>query len=818
MDRVKRNAIVGELDRSFDLFGVHIGIKYKDPADRAKGGELRLVVDDMKAIFPRARSKSIDVHVKADGGVSKTDGLFDLDIHYKLDHAYDHGLEQGSLKLFRHKEGNNWVSHLKTEANSLHGSPSIIPDMINNAQIDVVSDRQTKFNLKYVNKYKSRDIEINVDRIPGQEAHVTVGKSDGTKMMDIKFTASDLNLRKPDGNFRVGLDGQVSGEQVSGSVEGKKTDQGYRIKVNIEKGNRKALQFDAKVKADPAKMQYSTKTIYSVLGGVIQGTIIMKYENKEFTFSHVNKDTKEKMDLRVFLNPGHKLEIEGKKNGESMWTYSTTRTTVNDANTFDLNLETDMTLSSQSMLYTLMDKYYAYGAFNVRRNEVRVFVDKQNKNFLFPKFLVDVKLYKEGEQVVTLKVDSRTSPYTFLFIAPNVFDRWNINMDKIEGQMTHVRGSSIEIKTNLGGGIKINAQRGDNSKGGRDIQIRTEKAGKQMMKIDINTEKTVNDNEIKLKLHDSVEIDEDSMLYRKIVRNYRLLTPFSKRTGDFEIYVNKQSKNVLLNKFYVKGEVKKDTQTVMKALLTTNEKPYKMSLYMPALLNKIYRNMDNYEVTVNHQPGQLLEVKANGKKFTGFKIARVGGGNNREFEINGKKLGSGDYELTDNSFKTKITIADGNWIEPKITWQGRLPNNAREAESFFLKNSLTADVKGSKRHFNADLDWTMDKPDFDFSTPWNCKMNFNMAGEGPNWGTYSISRDVKAAVANKVIKLAVNGDASFTKGVFAKISPVTTDVDLKYLMDDRDLVGKFSKVIKGKEYSIDFPAGSFVMPKITWGQ
>jgi len=565
-------------------------------------------------------------------------------------------------------------------------------------------------------------------------------------------------------------------------------------------------------------MQYSTKTIYSVLGGVIQGTIIMKYENKEFTFSHVNKDTKEKMDLRVFLNPGHKLEIEGKKNGESMWTYSTTRTTVNDANTFDLNLETDMTLSSQSMLYTLMDKYYAYGAFNVRRNEVRVFVDKQNKNFLFPKFLVDVKLYKEGEQVVTLKVDSRTSPYTFLFIAPNVFDRWNINMDKIEGQMTHVRGSSIEIKTNLGGGIKINAQRGDNSKGGRDIQIRTEKAGKQMMKIDINTEKTVNDNEIKLKLHDSVEIDEDSMLYRKIVRNYRLLTPFSKRTGDFEIYVNKQSKNVLLNKFYVKGEVKKDTQTVMKALLTTNEKPYKMSLYMPALLNKIYRNMDNYEVTVNHQPGQLLEVKANGKKFTGFKIARVGGGNNREFEINGKKLGSGDYELTDNSFKTKITIADGNWIEPKITWQGRLPNNAREAESFFLKNSLTADVKGSKRHFNADLDWTMDKPDFDFSTPWNCKMNFNMAGEGPNWGTYSISRDVKAAVANKVIKLAVNGDASFTKGVFAKISPVTTDVDLKYLMDDRDLVGKFSKVIKGKEYSIDFPAGSFVMPKITWGQ
>merc|ERR550539_322736 len=119
--------------------------------------------------------------------------------------------------MFRNKEGNNWVSHLKTVAD-VHHSWSIIPSMINNAQIDVVSDRETKFNLKYVNKYKSRDIEINVDRIPGREAHVTVGKSTGHKMMDLTFTATDLNLRKPDGNFKVGLSGTVLGEQISGSV------------------------------------------------------------------------------------------------------------------------------------------------------------------------------------------------------------------------------------------------------------------------------------------------------------------------------------------------------------------------------------------------------------------------------------------------------------------------------------------------------------------------------------------------------------------------------------------------------------------------
>merc|ERR1711936_602622 len=429
-----------------------------------------------------------------------------------------------------------------------------------------------------------------------------------------------------------------------------------------------------------------------------------------------------------------------------------------------------------------MDKYYPYGAFNVRRNEVRVFVDKKERNLLLPKFLIDVKLYKEGVQVVTLDIDTTVKPYKFLFIAPNIFKRWNVKYDKIEGSMDHDIGKSINIKTNIGGGIEIQGNRGNN-KGGRDINILTKKAGKQMMKINISTEKNVDDNEIRLVLRDSVEIDPDSLLYRKIVKNYRLLTPFTKRTGEFEIYVNKRQANVLLPKFSIKGEVKKDATTVMKAQLTTESKPYQLSLYLPTVLNKIYSDMDEYKVTVPHNPGQLLQIDTNGKKFKGFKISRTGSGNEREIVINGKKLGSGDYTLTDNSFSTKVTIADGNWIQPKVTWEGKLPSNKAEAETFFLKNNVHVEATGSK-------------------------MTLNLEGEGPNWGTYSISRNVKGAVANKIIELAVTGDASFTKGVFAKISPVNTDVNLKYVMADRDLIGKFSKIMNGKEYSVDFPVGS----------
>ena len=288
------------------------------------------------------------------------------------------------------------------------------------------------------------------------------------------------------------------------------------------------------------------------------------------------------------------------------------------------------------------------------------------------------------------------------------------------------------------------------------------------------------------------------------------------RTGEFEIFINKNETIWLFNKFYMKAEVKKDDQSIMTALLTTNEKPYKMSLNMPAFLNRIRPDMDKYEVTVNHDP-QMLEVITNDRKwFRGLKISQMRNPNERELEFNGKK-----FILTENSLKTK----DDSRLESmmKITWQGSLPNNTLEAEAFLLENRLSAEVKGSRRNFEANLGWKMDKPKFDLSLPWNGKMDFNTTtsrktGDG-KWGTnYNISGEVAAALANKIIQLAVIGEASFTRGFFAQISPVSTDVDVNYLIDDKDLVGKFSTVMKGYEYSIAFPNGSSVEPEVTWGR
>merc|ERR1711884_727288 len=341
-------------------------------------------------------------------------------------------------------------------------------------------------------------------------------------------------------------------------------------------------------------------------------------------------------------------------------------------------------------------------------------------------------------------------------------------------------GSKLVFNTNVAGGIDIEASRGDNAKGGRDIHILTKKAGKQMMKVDISTEKQINDDQILIKLHDSVEIDADSALYRRLVNNYRFLTKFQKRTGEFELFVNKKEKNILLN--------------------------------------KIYSDMNEYTMTVDHNPGQLLEVKTNGKKFKGFKIARTGSGNERTIEINGKQLASGDYTLTDNSFSTKITLDNGDWLQPKVTWEGALPKNKQEAEAFLLKNNVKVSATGSKRNFDIDLSWKATKPDWDFSTPESLKLDLNAKGKGPRWGDWSISRDMAASIQNKVISFDVSGTSKFGMGRLATSTPILTEIHMKYLIQQRDLTGKMSKVINGKEYSIEFPDGFGVMPQIKMGQ
>merc|ERR1712002_37161 len=513
------------------------------------------------------------------------------------------------------------------------------------------------------------------------------------------------------------------------------------------------------------------------------------------------------------MGPGESLEIEGKKNGESMWTYKTKRTTKSTAAVLDLNLDTEMTLSGNSMVYKFLNEKYPYGAFNSRHNTVKIFVDKKNRNLLAPKFKIDIHLQKDGNKVVDLTADTTVSPYAFKLTAPNFFQRWGIQQSSIDITADHKIGSSLLIDANILGGLHLEGKRGDNAKNGRDVSLLVKKGGVQMFKVTWSTEKISNTNEFRFILHDTFDVNQDSILYKNIISKYKILTPFNSRTGEFEFYVNKKSKNVLLNKFYAKGKVMKDGNKRLQFKVTTNETPYKLELFAPSLLGKLKPGMTEAKISAAHNPGQSLEIKTNFEKFTGLKIYKSGSGNERKVEVNGKELASGDYTLTDNSFSTKITLGN-DYLEPKITWQGKLPNSRQEAEAFMLKNNVDVKVTGSKRNLDLNLNWKMTKPDFNFGTPENGKISLNAKGNNPRWGDYSLSRDINWKAENKVIELNLKGMAQFAKGGLATSTPIETSFKFKVLLDKTDLIGKFMKKINGKEYSIEFPEGSGVMPKI----
>jgi len=182
-----------------------------------------------------------------------------------------------------------------------------------------------------------------------------------------------------------------------------------------------------------------------------------------------------------------------------------------------------------------------------------------------------------------------------------------------------------------------------------------------------------------------------------------------------------------------------------------------------------------------------------------------------------EELASGDYTLTDNSFSTKITLGN-DFLEPKITWEGKLPENRNEAEAFLLKNNVVVKVTGSKRNLDLSLNWEMTKPDMDFGTPENGKIKLDAKGNNPRWGDYTLSRDIEWSVANRVLDVKINGLAQMQQGTLATSNPIETAVNFKVIIDEADLVGKFMKKIEGKEYSIEFPQGSGAWPKIKMGQ
>merc|ERR1712168_974266 len=91
----------------------------------------------------------------------------------------------------------------------------------------------------------------------------------------------------------------------------------------------------------------------------------------------------------------------------------------------------------------------------------------------------------------------------------------------------------------------------------------------------------------KLKLTSDFELNPQSMLYNLVVSKYKVLTPFSKRHSELEFFWDKKNKNALLNKFYIKARVEKDSKTMADVIISTTTAPYKIYALLPGVLGKL---------------------------------------------------------------------------------------------------------------------------------------------------------------------------------------------------------------------------------------
>merc|ERR1712106_927955 len=423
------------------VYGVQVGLKYKDEANKLAGGEAFIHFDDLQKLAPKAHSSEVEIHLKFDGGATPRDGIFDFEIDYHLTHSDGDGVEEGELNIVRKQVGGKWETKIETKIKPFAGVP-IIPKAISNAHFDIKSDRKTFLELHYVNAEKNRDIEVDIIREPGKQLEVIV-KKDGAVLVDQKaiVVEGDLANQKVTLKFEGPISGQVAYTPAN-------------FNVNLEYQGVKVLQVQTKILKRADLSQYIIKVhgnhglVKSALAAAkIQVPVELKAKRKPGAFQIEEKSTG--YALSIERSNGLNFKMEQKK--KLMWEYkSEIIKNVNTDALREFEAKSAFTMDPSSKLYEIIKAKYPLGAFTTRENYVHLKVDKAPTNLLLPKFL--------------LHADTFGKPYLFKLNAPN-----------LRALLPYERSAE---------GIEIFVSRQANSNGAWDIHAYTKKGGKKMMNYD----------------------------------------------------------------------------------------------------------------------------------------------------------------------------------------------------------------------------------------------------------------------------------------------------------------------------------------------
>jgi len=452
-------------------------------------------------------------------------------------------------------------------------------------------------------------------------------------------------------------------------------------------------------------------------------------------------------------------------------------TVVNDGNKFEINELSKQTMDEHSMLYAMHCKL-AYPLQCPKQIDVvrKVFVDKKNKNALFNKMTYDSELKLDGQVQKTIKLDTVNTPYQLTWSEPktpiwmpspmNLFGlpMWTVTVD-------HKAGQELVVKSNVAD-MKLTIR--------RQPKIFIEFIKHQETHLLVDTE--ISANVINADLKTMLYIPSGSMFCSR-VSTYAGC--YNKWDGEFKVHVDRQSKNVYLNKFSINADIKKDNEVQFEYEMNTMVTPYVMKMKAPSILPMVFDDprRHTFEATVEHQEGQMLHIITNAPEMSNFKVTTDGV--QRVLELNGEQLVVVDYTKADKKFKQVFQLPNGEHVTITLDWATW---NAKQ-------NKVNMHIETPTRKFNVNTD-------YDITNIKAGKMMVKFHGENPLTGKFEIMRNGNWKVAANQIDAKWNGKAVFAKGPLAMFSPIDTVSTVNYNFPTMILNADIAKTIAGQKWGL----------------
>jgi len=478
-------------DKEFklDTIGGVVRIKYDDPNNQLKGGKAEVVIDNLKKYVKQARSSYVKLEIDFDGGASHRDGLFSLEIKYELHHQ---GVEKGVFTATRSKTGNMWSSHLVNKNTQGPSGALIFPDF----ELKGKSDRRTKLTGTYSSDRFHSNYNFNVDRVPGEKLDAVIEGHGRKYTLNSKLDKAAKKLTaviNANGlQYNMEADFDDDGREYKLDLKVNMGNAGvYGVVMSLDYKNFQTGSFDVKFNDnDFAKLKLKGKL------NKMEGSA--KYELRYTTiafgdgklrFSRTRTANGGITKAQYLPKNGLDLKIEGERSitddlinlkakatrGDEEYLKYNLDIEPSDAGAgHEVNVKSEFNMNEKSILYPV---FCSYGCFKKRALNARMYSDKDKPY----KIDVDVHLFKDADEVLTVDINTMQSPYVFKLVAPRILPKiLYTGRESIEFEADHKPGQYLHVTSNTNMLSSFNVDKMSN--GMRKIELN----GKELVQADFN--------------------------------------------------------------------------------------------------------------------------------------------------------------------------------------------------------------------------------------------------------------------------------------------------------------------------------------------